>query len=156
MTIIYSAAKHLLAVIVLCAVLFGTVLSFGQKPAFKVIAYYSTGLEADHVQFANDAIKFYTALAAKDGFKFSSTSDWNNLNEAYLKNYQLVLWLDDSPHKKEQQLAFQAYMSAGGPGWAFILEGITIQLPIGRGLSISWAELYSTEITGLHCLPRCE
>ncbi|RYU91891.1 hypothetical protein EWM62_00150 [Mucilaginibacter terrigena] len=38
---------------------------FAQQPKFKVLAFYTTTVESDHVDFANDAIKHFTALAAK-------------------------------------------------------------------------------------------
>jgi len=55
-------------------------------------------------------------MAAKDDFVFDTTTNWKNLNEAYLKNYQLVIWLDDFPQNAVQRQSFEHYMENGG-GW---------------------------------------
>src|SRR3984957_12698770 len=95
----------------------------GQKTPFQVVAFYSRNSEPDHVQFAEDALKFFSALAAKDGFTFDSTDDWTNLNASYLKKYQVVIWLNDAPTKAEQKLAFQQYMETGGAWLGFHAAG---------------------------------
>lgn len=68
------------------------------------------------MQFANDALDFYKKLADEKNFSFDSTTDWSNLNSENLAKYQLVLWLDDSPHSHDQKQAFEEYMEKGG-GW---------------------------------------
>jgi YVTN family beta-propeller protein len=98
-------------------VVFGTSLSsIAQQTRFKVLAFYSTNVEADHVQFAEAALKFFAASAVSHNFTFDSTTDWEHMNEAYLNAYQLVVWLNDTPTKATQRLAFQRYMENGG-GW---------------------------------------
>ncbi len=97
------------------AVLFGSV-TLAAEPAFKVLAFYSTDVESDHVNTANDAIAFYRELAAKDNFVFDVTTDWNKLNDNELKPYQLVLWLNEFPKTPQQRAAFERYMEHGG-GW---------------------------------------
>jgi YVTN family beta-propeller protein len=87
-----------------------------QRPRFKVLAFYSTKVERDHVLFANGALKFFSQLAAKDNFTFESTTNWDNMNASNLAKYQLVVWLNDQPPKQEQRRAFQQYMEKGG-GW---------------------------------------
>ncbi len=87
-----------------------------EEPKFKAVAFYNTKVERAHVQFAKDALDFYSKLATQNNFVFDSTTDWSNLNSGYLANYQVILWLDDSPHSSEQRAAFQEYMEHGG-GW---------------------------------------
>lgn len=87
-----------------------------QQPEFHVLALYSTNVEADHVDFANDALKFLSVIAAKDHFTVQPSTNWDDLNDSTLKQYQLVLWLDDSPHTEQQRTAFEKYMIEGG-GW---------------------------------------
>ena len=94
----------------------------GQAP-FQVIAFYSPNAEPDHVQFAEGALKFFSDLATRDNFVFESTTEWANLNAAYLKKYQLVIWLTDSPSNPEQRLAFQHYMENGGAWLGFHCAG---------------------------------
>jgi YVTN family beta-propeller protein len=105
------------------AVLFAATASGAQQPRFKVLAFYSTSVEPDHLLFAEGALKFFTACAAKDGFAFDATTDWKNLNDAFLKTYQLVVWLDDSPSAGEQRRAFQRYMENGGAWLGFHVAG---------------------------------
>lgn len=95
----------------------------GQPAPFRVIAFYSPNAEPDHVQFALGALKFFSDLAASDNFIFDSTTDWANLNAAYLKKYQVVLWLTDSPTDAQQRLAFQRYMETGGAWLGFHAAG---------------------------------
>jgi type 1 glutamine amidotransferase len=82
----------------------------------RVLALYSTQVESDHVEFAEQALKFYSELAEKNGIEFESSTDWNNLAGDELRRYRAVLWLNDSPHTTAQRQGFQRYMQAGG-GW---------------------------------------
>jgi YVTN family beta-propeller protein len=95
---------------------FATAVAWSQQPRFKVLAFYSTNVEPDHVQFAEDALKFFAALASEDNFAFDVTSDWGKLNAATLKNYDMVVWLNDSPQNSEQRAAFERFAENGG-GW---------------------------------------
>lgn len=83
---------------------------------FHVLAFYSTNVEKDHVLFADQAMKYYAALAKKEDFDFAITSNWDDLNETRLKDVQVVLWLDDFPQTAKQRAGFEQYMSHGG-GW---------------------------------------
>jgi YVTN family beta-propeller protein len=95
----------------------------GLKPQFKVIAFYSPNAEPDHVEFAEGALKFFSALAAGTNFTFDSTTDWANMNDPYLKKYQVVIWLNESPSGAEQRLAFQRYIEGGGAWLGFHAAG---------------------------------
>ena len=90
--------------------------TYAQPPAFKVIAFYSTNVESDHVDFAMDAMKFYTKLAAEKNFVFDTTANWDKLNDENLKNYQVVIWLNEFPHNQAQRASFEKFMENGG-GW---------------------------------------
>jgi type 1 glutamine amidotransferase len=96
---------------------------FGQAPAFHALAFYSTTVEADHVAFAEQAIAFYKVAATKDNFDFKVTTRWDDLNASTLSNYQVVLWLDDSPHTETQRRAFEEYMGHGGAWLGFHAAG---------------------------------
>ncbi len=86
------------------------------EPDFKVLAFYSTDVEPDHVKTAKDALAFYQELAAKSNFTLDTTTDWSKLNENDLKPYRLILWLNNFPQTPEQRAAFEKYMEHGG-GW---------------------------------------
>jgi len=87
-----------------------------QQPSYRVLAFYSENVEHDHVDFAHQAIQFYTTAAKRDDFELVLTTNWDDLNTANLARYQLILWLDDFPHTQQQRAAFEQYMTNGG-GW---------------------------------------
>ena len=114
---------HSIPLLVVLAVLCTAVSGVAQEARFKVLAFYSTNVEADHVQFAEAAVKFFGARAISDNFTFDSTTDWENLNDAYLKTYQVVLWLNDTPTNTAQRQVFQRYMENGGAWLGFHFAG---------------------------------
>ena len=100
-------------------VVFASPALFAQQSRFKVLAFYSDTTEPDHVQFAHDAVKFLSDRAANEHFTFEATSKWEDLNDERLKNYQLVVWLNESPSKAEQRKAFERYIEQGGAWLGF-------------------------------------
>jgi uncharacterized protein len=106
------------------AALVATVMtSFGQEKTFHVLAFYSTNVEQDHVDFAMQAIPFFKQTAKRDHFSFDATANWSDMNPAVLKQYQVVLWLDDEPLTPAQRTAFQDYMEHGGAWLGFHIAG---------------------------------
>lgn len=87
-----------------------------QFPRFKVLAFYSTKVESDHVDFAWKAIRFFKDLTVGNGFVFDTTSNMSDLNDSKLEGYSVVMWINDFPHTQDQRDAFKRYMTAGG-GW---------------------------------------
>jgi uncharacterized protein len=86
------------------------------KAPLRVLAFYSTNVEGDHVDFALQALKFFADAAARDRFQFESTTNWDELNAERLKGIGIVMWLNDSAHTPRQRAAFEQYMEHGG-GW---------------------------------------
>jgi YVTN family beta-propeller protein len=99
--------------------MFPSTAAFGQQTSFKVLAFYSTKVEPDHVLFAEGALKFFSDLSAKNNFTFDSTSDWDDMNDFNLGKYQVVVWLNDAPSKAGQRRAFQEYIENGGAWLGF-------------------------------------
>ena len=87
-----------------------------QFPRFKVLAFYSSRVEKDHVDFAKAAVVFFKDLTKGNGFVFDTTSNMADLNDEKLKDYSLVMMINDFPHNPAQRLAFEKYMENGG-GW---------------------------------------
>ncbi|WP_264551340.1 ThuA domain-containing protein [Flavobacterium sp. N2038] len=85
-----------------------------EKPKFKVIAFYTAQNDPAHISFVHEANKWFPQIAEKNHFEYDSTSNWENLNAAFLSKYQIVLFLDTRPEKTEQRAAFQKYMENGG------------------------------------------
>ena len=87
----------------------------GHAPA-HVLAVYTDKGEQDHIDFANDAIKFFTELGKRTNFAFESTTKWDEVTAEKLKDVQLVMWLNDFPHTPAERKIFEDYMGHGG-GW---------------------------------------
>jgi hypothetical protein len=95
-------------------------IGYAQKQAkFKVIAFFSGKNDEAHVSFVKEANQWFPTAAKKFGFSYEATTDWNNLNAAYLANYQVVLFLDTRPEIQAQRLAFENYMKNGGAWMGF-------------------------------------
>ncbi|WP_245970527.1 carbohydrate-binding protein [Pseudochryseolinea flava] len=85
------------------------------QPRFKVIAFYNGTWDAAHINFVAEARQWFPQMAAQYNFSFESTNNWSLLNTANLAQYQVVMFLDDSP-PAAQRPAFEQYMRNGG-GW---------------------------------------
>jgi YVTN family beta-propeller protein len=105
--------------LLLCFAIQSAVSAVGQQPRFKVLAFYSDKTELDHIQFAQDAVKFLTERASAEHFTFEATTHWEDLNDNHLRGYQLVIWLNESPPQAEQRSAFERYMQHGGAWLGF-------------------------------------
>ena len=83
---------------------------------FKVIAFYTAKNDQAHISYVHEANRFFPKMGVQYHFSYDSTNDWNNLNEKFLSQYQVVLFLDTRPDDPAQRAAFQKYMENGG-GW---------------------------------------
>lgn len=87
-----------------------------QKPKFNVIGFYTAKNDRAHISYVHEANRWFAKRAAKHGFAYDSTNNWDNLNTAFLAKYQVVLFLDTRPEAADQREAFKKYMEKGG-GW---------------------------------------
>ncbi|WP_025356649.1 ThuA domain-containing protein [Kutzneria albida] len=85
-------------------------------PLFKVLAFYNGTYDQAHISFVKEANQWFPQTAAQYNFSYESTNNWDRLNSIDPAQYQVVLFLDDSPHGAAQQAGFQRYVSNGG-GW---------------------------------------
>jgi len=108
-----------LLVFLLMAIPFASSRTFAQQTRFRVLAFYSENTEPDHVQFAQEAVKFLSERAASEHFTFEATTEWQDLSDERLKTCQLVIWLNESPTKAEQRSAFERYIQRGGAWLGF-------------------------------------
>lgn len=100
-----------------------------QIPAaqFKVIAFYTIPAhEPAHVTFANDANRWFAQKAAQYNFTYEATTNWNQMNAAFLSQYQVVLFLDSRPDGSDQRKAFEDYMEHGGAWMGFHFAGFSL------------------------------
>ncbi len=87
-------------------------------PQARVLVFFSLNAEADHVLFATDALRFLAEAGDRHNWRIEATSNWADLNEDNLKQYQLMVWLNGTP-PAAQQPAFQRYMENGGAWLGF-------------------------------------
>ena len=103
---------------ILLALLLGACALAQPSPPPSVLVFFSLNVEADHVLFAADALKFFAEQADRHNFRVEATSNWADLNEENLKRYKLVVWLNSLPPAAQQQ-AFERYMENGGAWLGF-------------------------------------
>jgi len=101
--------KSLLVLAVLVCALVPAI-ALPQPALVRVLAFYSTNVERDHVDFAEQALTFFAEAAKRDNFQFESTTNWDDLNPERLKGVQVLLWFNDSAHTATQRAAFEQYM----------------------------------------------
>src|SRR5271156_1027387 len=77
---------------------FSTATAVAQNPSFHALAFYSRNVEPDHLAFAEQALQFFADTAKRDGIDFESTTRWDDLDASTLKQYQVIVWLNDFPH----------------------------------------------------------
>ena len=102
--------------VALLAVTLAPPLVYAQAAPVHVLAFYSTDVEGDHVDFAKQAVTFFADEAARDHYEFASTTNWDDMNPERLKDVQIVLCFNDSARTPQQRAAFEQYMEHGG-GW---------------------------------------
>ena len=107
--------KHFL----ICIALFVLVTSKGIAQSFNVIAFFTAKDDQAHISFVKEANRFFPKIANQYQFRYDTTSNWDNLNAAFLANYQVVLFLDTRPEKPSQRQAFEEYMNKGGAWMGF-------------------------------------
>lgn len=112
-------------VIILITVAIGGVAQ-NNKPIFKVIAFYTAKNDRAHISYVHEANRWFPGIAARYNFQYDSTNDWNNLNEKFLSQYQVVLFLDTRPETPAQRNAFQKYMEQGGAWIGFHFAGFAL------------------------------
>ncbi|MEU4287110.1 ThuA domain-containing protein [Kribbella sp. NPDC026596] len=86
---------------------------------FNVLAFYSGTWDAAHIDFEKEANQRFPQFGAQNGFTYTATSNWDQLNNLTASQYQVVMFLDDSPHTDAQRTGFQRYMNNGGAFFGF-------------------------------------
>lgn len=115
--------------ITFCAVVLGSASLCAENPAppFKVVAFYTNDAsESAHVTFAHDANRWFPQQGAKYNFSYESTTNWSQMNTAFLSRYQVVLFLDSRPDDPDQRKAFEEYMNHGGAWMGFHFAGFAL------------------------------
>lgn len=95
-------------------------------PMFRVVAFYTAKNDQAHISYVHEANRWFPAMAGKYNFSYDSTDNWDNLNAAYLSQYQVVIFLDTRPEKPAQREAFRQYMNNGGAWMGFHFAGFAL------------------------------
>ncbi|GAA1596399.1 RICIN domain-containing protein [Kribbella sancticallisti] len=121
-----SPIARLLALLVLACLCLTSGSAFAREArqdkadaTFNVLAFYSASWDAAHIDFAKEANQRFPQFAAQNGFTYTATNNWDQLNNLSASQYQVVMFLDDSPHTSAQRAGFQRYMDNGGAFYGF-------------------------------------
>lgn len=113
-------------------------------PKFKVIAFYTGKNDAAHISYVHEANRWFPKMAKEYGFTYDSTNNWNNMNDAYLAQYQVVLFLDTRPEAAAQRDAFKRFVDKGGGFIGFHFAGFALN---GSTYTQNW-DWYHTQFLG--------
>jgi hypothetical protein len=105
---------------------FAANLNAQNKLAFKVIAFYTAKNDLAHISFVHEANRFFPEMGKLYNFSYDSTNNWGNLNDEFLSQYQVVIFLDTRPEKISQREAFKKYMDNGGGFIGFHFAGFAL------------------------------
>src|SRR5688500_16660838 len=103
-----------------------TIQAQNQKPAFSAIGFYTAKNDRAHISFVHEANKWFHKKGKENNFTYDSTSNWDNLNSAFLSGYQVVIFLDTRPEKDTQREAFKTYVTNGGGWMGFHFAGFAL------------------------------
>lgn len=106
--------SRLLLALLLLSIMFAFPAFSAGKPKFSVIAFFTAKNDRAHISFVHEANRWFSEMAKDYDFRYDSTNNWNNLNLDFLRNYQIVIFLDTRPEAPEQRAAFKEYMESGG------------------------------------------
>ena len=95
-------------------------------PSFNVIAFYTGKEDQAHISFVREANRWFPQAAKEAGFTYRATTNWAELNEQVLSQYQVVVFLDTRPEEPSQREAFQRYMEHGGAWMGFHYAGFAL------------------------------
>lgn len=84
------------------------------KPKFNVVAFYTGKSDAAHISYVHEANRWFSKISGVYNFQYDSTNNWNNMNDEFLKKYDVVVFLDTRPDSLQQRKVFEKYMKNGG------------------------------------------
>lgn len=90
--------------------------NYARAPRFKALLFYSDTAEPAHVDFANQAIDFFTRLTYGDGWLLDTTTNLDTCSYECLGQYSVIIDINASPMTPEGRATFERYMENGG-GW---------------------------------------
>ena len=89
--------------------------SYAKAPRFKALLCYDPAAEEAHVQFDEQAIRFFHKLSYGEGYILDITTNFGEYAES-LDQYSVIIMCNYSIHDASQRKVFETYMENGG-GW---------------------------------------
>jgi uncharacterized protein len=99
--------KYCLAYLVCLFIFIHITAQTSKPPLFKVVAFYTAKNDPAHISFVHEANKWF-------------------LNDDFLSQYQVLVFLDTRPEKTPQRNAFKKYMDNGGAFIGFHFAGFAL------------------------------
>lgn len=90
--------------------------NYARAPRFKALLVYSDTAEPAHVEFARDAMDFFSRLTVGDGWILETSNTFVGYTFERLKEYSVLIVINISPAPGAEREAFEKYMENGG-GW---------------------------------------
>ena len=73
------------------------------KRAFRVLALHTAKQDEAHISFVKEANRWFAANARAHGFDYTSSDQWDKLNDDTLSTYDVVIFPDTRPGASEQR-----------------------------------------------------
>jgi hypothetical protein len=118
-TIFSQRFRHVKILLTFLSIFYAGSLLAQPEPKFKVIGFFTAKNDQAHISFVHEANKWFSNTALKNNFSYDSTSNWNNLNENFLRTYQVIVFLDTRPDSAAQRQVFENYITNDGAWMGF-------------------------------------
>lgn len=90
--------------------------NYAKSKRFKALMLWNPYAETAHVQFDKQSMEFFHRLNYGDGFVLDTTTTLKTYTYEQLKEYSVIIALNESPSDHESRVLFEKYMENGG-GW---------------------------------------
>lgn len=90
--------------------------NYAKGKRFKALMLWNPYAETAHVQFDKQSMEFFHRLNYGDGFVLDTTTTLKTYTYEQLKEYSVIIALNESPSDHESRVLFEKYMENGG-GW---------------------------------------
>lgn len=90
--------------------------NYAKSTRFKALMLWNPYAEIAHVQFDKQSMEFFHRLTYGDGFVLDTTTTLKTYTYEQLKEYSVIIALNESPSDYESRALFEKYMENGG-GW---------------------------------------
>jgi len=102
-----------------------------QSYKFKVIAFWNASTspvehEEAHEIASEQANAWFSQAAINYSFFYNTTQSWNDMNDKFLSNYDVILLLDARPEDLPPRNAYERFMDRGGATIIFHYAGFVL------------------------------